>query len=142
MNIPTTRFIRRFSPVLIAALTVLSFGSAAKAQATIRTPLSAPVESSGMTGGSQGSACGNINPAAGQTIQVTESFASLSFEVKSEGNYTLFITGPDGFSECIFAHNYDGGVIKAPGLLNQGQYRVFVGDRSGSSNPYTLSISQ
>ncbi|MEM9087844.1 MAG: hypothetical protein AAGC93_03775 [Cyanobacteria bacterium P01_F01_bin.53] len=107
-----------------------------------RTPLAAPVEMSGQTGGTQSSACGNINPGSSQVISVTESFASLSFEVESQGDYTLLITGPGGFRECVFAHNYDGGVIQAPGLLNQGDYQVYVGDRSGESHPYTMSISQ
>ncbi len=126
----------------VAALSVGSIGSTASAQSIARTPLAAPIELTGRTGGNQNSTCGNINPSAGQTVSVTEMFASLSFEVESQGDYTLLITGPNGFSECVFAHNYDGGVIQAPGLLNQGEYRVFVGDRKGESHPYTLSISQ
>lgn len=140
---------RRLSSLLLASvaaslttLAVGAIGSAASAQSTARTPLSAPVELTGTTGGSENSACGNINTAAGQSVSVTEAFASLSFEVESRGDYTLLITGPDGFKECVFAHNYDGGVIQAPGLLNRGDYQVFVGDRKGESHPYTLSISQ
>lgn len=132
---------RLFPLLVLPLLTVLSIGSAAKAQA-INTPLEAPVEITGQSGGSDTSACGNITRSNGKTIRVTEPFASLSFEVESEGDYTLLITGPNGFRECVFAHNYDGGVIQAPGLLDQGQYRVFVGDRSGESHPYTLSITQ
>ena len=133
---------RRFSPLLFALAAVLTVGSAAKAQSVTRTPLSAPVELTGRTGGSESSTCGNINPAAGQIVQITEPFASLDFEVQSQGDYTLLITGPGGFKECVFAHNYDGGVIQAPGLLNQGEYQVYMGDRRGESHPYTLSISQ
>ncbi len=132
----------RFSPLFFLPLVaVLAMGSAAKAQ-IISTPLSEPLELTGQTGGSDSTACGNISRSDGQTIRVTEPFASLSFEVESEGDYTLLITGPNGFRECVFAHNYDGGVIQAPGLLDQGQYQVFVGDRSGESHPYTLLISQ
>lgn len=133
---------QRFSSCLLALAAVFSLGSAAQAQSMARTPLAAPVEMSGQTGGTQSSACGNINPGSSQVISVTESFASLSFEVESQGDYTLLITGPGGFRECVFAHNYDGGVIQAPGLLNQGDYQVYVGDRSGESHPYTMSISQ
>ncbi|MEM9151425.1 MAG: hypothetical protein AAGB19_13345 [Cyanobacteria bacterium P01_F01_bin.3] len=140
----------RLSPLFFSLLTVLSIGTAgtlAKAQTTppepIITPLeSSPMEVTGQTGGNDRSACGNINRSRGQTIRITEPFASLSFEVKSQGDYTLLITGANGFRECVFAHNYDGGVIQAPGLLDQGVYRVFVGDRSGESHPYTLSITQ
>ncbi|MGD1899536.1 MAG: hypothetical protein ACFB16_21640 [Phormidesmis sp.] len=132
----------KLSPLfLLPFLTVLAIGPAANAQA-IRTPLTEPLELSGRSGGYYQAACGNITRSNGQTIRVTEPFASLKFEVESEGDYTLLITGPNGFRECVFAHNYDGGVIQAPGLLDQGQYRVFVGDRSGERHPYTLSISQ
>lgn len=139
---------RRFSPLFLALVTTLSIGavgatgSAAQAQSATRTPLTAPVELTGMSGGREASACGNINTAAGQVVQVTEAFASLNFKVQSTGDYTLLIKGPDGFSECVFAHNYDGGVIQSPGLLNQGSYQLYVGDRRGESHPYTLSITQ
>ncbi|MEL6940254.1 MAG: hypothetical protein AAFO84_13790 [Cyanobacteria bacterium J06598_1] len=132
----------RFSPLLfLPFLTVLALGSEVNAQ-TIQTPLNSPLELRGRSGGNDQSACGNITRSNGKTIRVTEPFASLNFEVQSEGDYTLLITGPNGFRECVFAHNYDGGVIQAPGLLDQGQYRIYVGDRSGESHPYTLSIQQ
>lgn len=132
----------RFSPLCLAVVAALSLGSVAKAQTVVRTPLSSPLESTGQTGGSRLSACGNVDPRANQTIQVTEAFASLSFKVESAGDYTLLITGPDGFRECVFARNYEDGGIEAPGLLTRGEYQVFVGDRKGESHPYTLSISQ
>ena len=137
----------RLSPLFLSLASVLTITTAAQAQTTpqsqvARTPLSEPLEITGRTGGNDASACGAINLNRGQTIRVTEPFASLSFEVESEGDYTLFITGENGFSECVFAHNYDGGVIQAPGLLDQGVYQVYVGDRSGERNPYTLTISQ
>lgn len=140
---------RRFSSLLmasvaasVATLAAGALGSAASAQSIARTPLSAPVELTGVSGGRESSVCGNINTATAQRISVAEAFASLNFEVQSQGDYTLLITGPNGFKECVFAHNYDGGVIQAPGLLNQGEYQVFIGDRKGESHPYTLSITQ
>ncbi len=133
---------KRLSSILFALAAVLAVGTTAKADPAVRTPLAAPIEVTGQTGGSESSTCGNINRATGQIVQVTEAFTALNFEVQSRGDYTLLITGPDGFKECVFAHNYDGGVIQAPGLLNRGEYRVFVGDRRGESHPYTISISQ
>ncbi|MEM8503284.1 MAG: hypothetical protein AAF716_09050 [Cyanobacteria bacterium P01_D01_bin.1] len=132
----------RFSPFFLAVFAALSLGSVANAQEAARTPLSSTLELSGQSGGPRLSACGHIDPDASQTIQVTEAFASLSFKVESEGDYTLLITGPDGFRECVFARNFDGGGIEAPGLLTRGEYQVFVGDRKGESHPYTLSVSQ
>lgn len=133
---------KRLSSIFLALAAVLAVGTTAKADPSVRTPLAAPIEVTGQTGGSESSTCGNINRAAGQVVQVTEAFTALNFEVQSQGDYTLLITGPDGFKECVFAHNYDGGVIQAPGLLNRGEYRIFVGDRRGESHPYTISISQ
>ena len=133
---------RRFSFIFLTLAAVLSTAAAAQAEPVVRTPIAAPIEITGRTGGSAASTCGNINPAAGQVVQVTESFTSLNFEVQSQGDYTLLITGPNGFEECVFAHNYDGGVIQAPGLLNQGEYQLFVGDRRGERHPYTIVISQ
>lgn len=140
---------RRFSPLFLALVTALSLGALGTAATSVKaqsrmasTPLAEPLAMTGTTGGREASVCGNIDTTAGQTVQVTEAFASLTFEVQSQGDYTLLIQGPNGFSECVFAHNYDGGVIKAPGLLNQGRYQVFIGDRSGQSHPYTLLITQ
>lgn len=133
---------RHFSPFLIALAAVLSLGSMVQAQTIARTPLEAPIEISGQTGGSDSSECGNIDLESGQVVKVTEPFASLNFEVESQGDYTLLIIGPDDFKECVFAHDDGGSVIQAPGLLNQGEYEVYVGDRSGESHPYTLLISQ
>ncbi|MGB7085231.1 MAG: hypothetical protein WBD47_06730, partial [Phormidesmis sp.] len=82
----------RLSPLLFALAAALSIGSAAEAQpTTTRTPLTAPVELTGQTGGSQSSACGNINPEGGQIVSVSETFSALNFTVKSEGDYTLLI---------------------------------------------------
>lgn len=133
---------RRFSaslvlPVLLTA--VLPFG-AVQAQTPVRTPLSSPIEVTGQTGGAQSSACGYIGNTPAQVIQVTEPFASLNFEVQSTGDYTLLIRGPQGFNECVLAHDFDGGVIQSPGVLNQGTYQVYIGNRSGTSHPYQLRI--
>ena len=95
-----------------------------------------------MSGGGQSSSCGFIANTPSQVLQVTEAFAPLDIRVTSTGDFTLFISGPNGFNECVMANNYDQGVINAPGLLNQGAYSIFVGDRNGQSNPYNLSIEQ
>ena len=109
---------------------------------TIQTPLQSPIQVSGVTGGSQSSSCGFISNTPSQVLQVTEPFAPIDIQVTSTGDFTLFISGPDGFSECVMANNFDQGVINAPGLLNQGAYSIFVGDRNGQSNPFSLSIQQ
>ena len=124
-----------------ALATFLTLTGQASSQ-TIRTPLQSPIQVSGVSGGSRSSSCGFISNTPSQVLQVTEPFAPLDIQVSSTGDFTLFISGPDGFNECVMANNYDQGVINAPGLLNQGTYSIFVGDRNGQSNPYQLSIQQ
>ena len=126
-------------PTVLA--TFLTLAGKASSQ-TIQTPLQSPVQVSGVSGGSQSSSCGFIANTPNHVLQVTEQFAPLDIQVTSTGDFTLFISGPDGFSECVMAHNFDQGAINAPGLLNRGDYSIFIGDRNGQSNPYRLSIQQ
>lgn len=127
-------------PVLLVAASPLTLP--VQGQTTTVTPLTGTVEVTGQSGGTQSSSCGYISDAPNHLIQVTEAFTSLNIQVQSTGDYTLFMTGPGGFSECILAHEFDGGVIQSPGVLNQGTYQVYVGDRNGASHPFQLSISQ
>ena len=138
---------KRFSSLFLALSAAMALApamglSAQAQQLAATTPIAAPIEKTGQSGGADSSTCGNVNLAAGQSVRVTEPFAAVNFEVRGQGDYTLLITGPEGFKECVFAHNYDGGIIQSPGLLTQGEYQLYVGDRRGESHPYTLSISQ
>ncbi|MCG8367754.1 MAG: hypothetical protein MJA27_31030 [Pseudanabaenales cyanobacterium] len=132
---------RKWFVIPTTLATFLTLAGQASSQ-TIQTPLQSKIEVSGVSGGSESSSCGFISNTPNQVLQVTEPFAPLDIRVTSTGDFTLFISGPNGFSECVMANNYDQGVISAPGLLNQGAYSIFVGDLNGQSNPYRLSIEQ
>ena len=132
---------KRFPVWLVLPMLVL-LGAPVYSQNIARTPLNDAIEVTGNSGGEQPSDCGFIASAPNYQLQITEPFASLNVEVASTGDYTLFITGPDNFSECVLAHDFDGGVIQAPGVLNEGFYDIYVGDRNGVSHPFTLLISQ
>lgn len=127
--------------VPLALVSMMSAVSAAKAGVTT-TPLASPIQVSGMSGGSQGSACGNLPATPSQTLQVTETFASFEIALQGEGQLTLFIQGPGGFSECRTTARFSDGRITSPGLLNQGVYNIYVGNEAAAQTPYTLSISQ
>ncbi|MEO1403737.1 MAG: hypothetical protein AAFV72_21170 [Cyanobacteria bacterium J06635_1] len=129
-------------PVWLALPVLALLGAPVYAQAVAQTPLNASIQVTGNSGGGQTSSCGNIAANPNQQLRVTEPFASLNVEVSSTGDYTLFITGPNNFSECVLAHDFDGGIIQSPGVLNQGLYKIYVGDRNGASHPFTLEISQ
>ncbi|HEY9737666.1 MAG TPA: hypothetical protein V6D06_15335 [Trichocoleus sp.] len=142
----TTEFLQfksrlRWVALPLVLVSTLSLGSAARAQG-LMTPLSEPAQQSGVSGGSQPSACGNLPAAPTQTLQVTETFASVDITLQGEGALTLLITGPGGFSECRTTDRFNAGQINAPGLLNQGVYSIYVGNESSAQTPYTLSIRQ
>jgi hypothetical protein len=127
--------------VPLALVSVISAATAAFA-GVAASPLAGPIQVSGMSGGSQSSACGNLPAAPSQTLQVTESFASFDIALQGEGQITLFIQGPGGFSECRTTDRFSDGRITSPGLLNQGTYNIYVGNETAAQTPYTLSISQ
>lgn len=131
----------RWLALPLALASAISFNPVAQAQGLV-TPLSEPMEQSGLSGGSQPSACGNLPAAPSQTLHVTESFASVDITLQGEGALTLLITGPGNFSECRTTDRFNAGQINAPGLLNQGVYSIYVGNESSAQTPYTLSIRQ
>ncbi|HEY9762272.1 MAG TPA: hypothetical protein V6D07_07075 [Trichocoleus sp.] len=133
--------IRGIALPLVLASTVL-WGASAQAQTVVSTPLAAAVQTNGLSGGPQSSACGYIPTAPSQTVQVTESFASLDVNLQGQGSLTLLIQGPNGFSECRTMDQFNAGQISAPGVLDQGTYTLYVGNEGTAQTPYTLSISQ
>ncbi|ASC69821.1 hypothetical protein XM38_007510 [Halomicronema hongdechloris C2206] len=123
--------------------TLLLAGGAAMAQSTATTPLADPITVSGTASGQATSNCGFITDAPVQTLNVTESFASLDIEVAGGDQLTLLILGPDNFRECLQMDRFSEGVITAPGLLNQGNYDFYIGrQQRGTSPDYTLTIEQ
>jgi hypothetical protein len=120
-----------------ALATTLAIATAAHGN-PIQTPLSSVMTVTGNSGGSQSSQCGFIAGAPNQVIVVNQP-TPLRFKVQSQGQPTLWITGP--VNRCVMADNYSGGAIEVPGVWQQGTYSVFVGDRTQGSHPFTLSIS-
>lgn len=127
-------------PLAIAALSLNPL--AAHGQSLRQTPLTEPIQLSGLAGGAQSSSCGFLPATPDQLLQVTEPFASFDIQVEGEGDFTLYIEGANGFSECLTTDRFSGGQLQAPGLLNQGTYRIYVGSQSATQTPYTLSIQQ
>jgi hypothetical protein len=76
-----------------------------------------------------------------QIVQVTQPATSLRFTVEGSGQMALLITGP-GNPICIPAEQGAGSSINVPGVWQQGTYSIFVGDRSNTGSPFTLSITQ
>jgi hypothetical protein len=125
----------------LAVVSALLTSTVARGE-TLATPLREVVQITGLSGGDQPSACGFLPERPSLVLTVTEPFASLEATLQSEGNVTLFIEGPGDFSECRTTDRFNPGTINAPGVLNQGVYRVYVGNESSTQTPYTLSIRQ
>lgn len=133
------KFNRNLLKLSAALAAVVAMATPAFAQPASQTPLSSPVEVTGLSGGSRSSPCGNLPTTPSHTLRVSESFAAIDISAEAEGSFTVLITSPNGFSECLLSND---GVINAPGVLNQGTYSIYVGSRSGGSYAYTLSIRQ
>ncbi|PSN12744.1 hypothetical protein C7271_23235 [filamentous cyanobacterium CCP5] len=115
---------------------------AAYGQSVRQTPLAEPIQLSGLAGGSQSSSCGFLPASPDQVLQVTEAFASFDIRVEGETDFTLYIEGDGGFSECLTTDRFSQGQLQAPGLLNQGTYRIYVGSPSAAQSPFNLFIQQ
>lgn len=132
------------SPTAILSATLLALATIAGpvvAQPMAQTPLTEPVQVSGSVTPSRASSCGLLAEGAAQILQVQDDFTSVDIAVNGSAGLTLFIQGPNGFTEC---HTTSGttGSISAPGLMNQGSYSFFIGNSSAVATQYTLTLSQ
>lgn len=101
-----------------------------------------PLVVTGTSGGSQASqSCGMIGATPNHVINLSANFNYLRFSVQSAGQPTLLIQGPNG-SSCVQADSFSKGTIQLPGYWEKGTYSVYVGDRAGGHNSYTLSVTQ
>ncbi len=133
--------LKKLSFIPIALLTLVAIAPAAIA-GTTRTPIDEPVILRGNSSGPQASDCGFIANNPNEVVRVTEGLTALVFTLESQGHPTLLITGPNGFNQCVMANEFSGGLIEIPGVWEEGDYSLFVGDRDGNKNQYTLTIAQ
>lgn len=124
-----------------AALSLALTSQVALAQSVAQTPLAQPLQTSGSTMPSQTSACGYLATGATQVLEVREDFAAVNITTSGSAGLTLFIEGPNGFSECHTTSDA-AGTITAPGLLNRGRYSFYIGNTNPVSTTYQLTISQ
>jgi hypothetical protein len=120
-------------PTALAA--TLALTSVASAN-TVQTPLAAAVTISGSSGQTQ-SQCG-FNAGSPTQVVVVNQPTPLRFKVQSQGQPTLWITGP--VERCVMADGSAGGSIEVPGVWQPGTYSVYVGNQAQGGQPYTLSI--
>jgi hypothetical protein len=123
----------KFGTVFTTAALVI--GTATAALGIPLTVNNIPASIQGRSGGSQATgSCGNIAQAPNVEINLTSS-TYLKLNAQAAGDPTLYIKGPLNF--CV--------LNSASGLSTSGQwpaglYQVYVGDRQGGTQPFTLSI--
>ncbi|WNZ22280.1 hypothetical protein HJG54_04985 [Leptolyngbya sp. NK1-12] len=120
-------------PTALAATLAITTVAAAD---TVQTPLASAVTVSGSSGQNQ-SQCGFNTGSPTQVIVVNQP-TPLRFKVQSQGQPTLWITGP--VERCVMADGSAGGNIEVPGVWQPGTYSVYVGNQIQGGQPYTLSI--
>jgi hypothetical protein len=97
-----------------------------------------PTTIQGMSGGSQATAnCGSIAAVPNAEINLT-SASYLKLTAQAGGDPTLHIEGP--LNLCVLDDKTSNKGLQTSGQWPAGTYRIYVGDRQGSSYPFTLSI--
>jgi hypothetical protein len=127
-------------PTAIAAVLAVS-GLASSQQTVSIASSSQPLALNGISGGDKkDSGCaGFIGDRPNHTVQVTAD-SNLKFTLQGSSDSTLLITGAEGQNFCVQADRLSNGKVEIPGRWTKGSYSVFVGDRKGGRNPYTLSV--
>jgi hypothetical protein len=129
-----------FPTTIMAVFAMSSLASSQQVVSIASDP--APITLNGTSGGAKkdSSCAGFIGDRPNHTIQVTAD-RNLKFTLQGSGEPTLLITGAQGQNFCVQADRLSNGKVEIPGRWTKGSYSVFVGDRGGARNPYTLSIS-
>lgn len=101
-----------------------------------------PVTVTGTTGGEVAHSCGNI-PATPHLELSLENASSLQISVNTTANAILWIDGPSDF--CIL-RDTSTNQLDTSGFWPEGLYKIYVGDRPGTSFgtelPFSMTVSQ
>jgi hypothetical protein len=101
-----------------------------------------PITFNGTSGGSKKSNCGAIATSPNHVLNITDQINYMRIAVKTEaGNPTLLIDGPGG-RFCILANKTSEIVAQMSGVWLPGKYSIYIGDRQGGKNAYTLYFTQ
>lgn len=128
-------------PTTIAAVFAMA-GIAASQQTVSIASNAQAVTLNGTSGGDKKDpgCAGFVSDRPNHTVQVTAD-SNLTFTLQGSSDATLLITGGQGQNFCVQADRLSNGKVEIPGRWTKGDYSVFVGDRKGGRNPYTLSIA-
>ncbi|MDY6937499.1 MAG: hypothetical protein SWY16_07520 [Cyanobacteriota bacterium] len=129
------RFTRYFAISVAIAFTFATAQTAVGETLELSPGFTEPTTLDGIAGGtSESSNCGYIADTPNHELVLTEDFDYLRVWVNGTENLTLLVRGPGG----EFCAPRD---PQQSGYWEEGTYSIFVGDRQGMEENYTLSIS-
>jgi hypothetical protein len=130
--------------ITIALLTILTFSLPALSQPIppLNPGFTEPLTREGTSGGAENSGdCGSIASQPNHVLRVEQPIPYFSFQVETNGGTpTMLVEGPSG-RFCLLPHRANG-PIKFAGHGDPGSYNIYVGDRSGGSHSYILTVTQ
>ncbi|MEY2976774.1 MAG: hypothetical protein ACO31I_05675 [Prochlorotrichaceae cyanobacterium] len=97
-----------------------------------------PVTINGSTGGNVSSSCGTI-PATPDLEMNLDQASYLDVSVDTAADATIWIDGPSDF--CVL-RDANTNQLHTAGHWPEGLYKIYVGDRQGTSLPFSLTISK
>jgi hypothetical protein len=103
------------------------------------SPLSTIVLQGNSSGNLDSKDCGFMNSNPNHILNIQERIDYMRVTVQGQGGQTtLLIDGPAGRFCALATDN----IAEISGFWNPGLYKVFVGDRTGTSHPFTIQFSQ
>lgn len=122
--------------ILFGLTTTRSLAQSISVDGQLSSPITREVTSGGNVDSSD---CGFISETPEEVIQVTEkmNYMRMSLEGASS-NATLLVEGPDG-RFCLLPDS--GQEPSLSGVWAPGEYKIYVGDKEGGSDQYTLRLS-
>jgi len=125
-----------------AVLLLLGFGLYSPANATPLTLNDLPITVTGTTGGEVSNTCGNV-PGMPHLELSLDRASSLKISVETMADAVLWIDGPSDF--CIL-RDANTNQLDTSGFWPEGLYKIYVGDRLGTSFgtqlPFSMTVAQ
>ncbi|MBE9040687.1 hypothetical protein IQ235_07830 [Oscillatoriales cyanobacterium LEGE 11467] len=129
------RFTRYFAISIAIAIGLVTARTAVAQTLELSPGFTEPTTVDGIAGGTSNSGnCGYISETPNHELVLTDDFDYLRVWVDGAENLTLLVRGPGG----EFCAPRD---PQQSGYWEEGTYSIFVGDRVGTDENYTLSIS-
>ena len=125
-----------FATILFGLTTTRSLAQSISVNGQLSNPITSEVTSGGNVDSGD---CGLISDTPQEVIQVTEKMNYMRMTLEgASSNATLLVEGPDG-RFCLLPDS--GQEPSLSGVWVSGEYKIYVGDKEGDRDQYTLRLS-